>query len=368
MGIDRVEHFSADFGDARARFLRAAEKRRAVCFAYPIGPRGPHGEELCVDVAYVGPRDPGAVLVVSSGLHGVEGFAGSAIQHQLLTAQLDGLALPRAAGLLLVHALNPFGFATLRRVNEGNVDLNRNFLRHPDEHVPNPDYDHLYAAINPETLDDTAEQQALQALRAFVGEHGARRLQEVVSAGQYDHPRGMQFGGDREEASNRIARQIVREHVRGTRAAWVDVHTGLGAYGDFVMLTALGGENPAVRRGRAWYGAAAQSVSDGGAVATMCRGSSDLGLATEFDPACTVTFFAQEFGTYDPTRVFRAMRADNWLQFHGDADSERGRVIKAELREVFCPADPAWQRRVLDGGARVIQQACEGLASDRREE
>jgi len=368
MSLDPADHFSADFGEARARFLRAAERRGAVCCAYPIGLRGPRGEELCVDVAYVGPHEPDAVLVVSSGLHGVEGFAGSAIQHQLLTAQLDGLALPRAAGLLLVDALNPFGFAALRRVNESNVDLNRNFLRHPDEHVPSSDYDRLYAAINPETLDDTAEHQALEALRAFVSDHGARRLQEVVSAGQYDHPRGMQFGGHREEASNRIARQIVREQVRGTRVAWVDVHTGLGAYGDFVMLTALGAEDPAVRRGRAWYGAAAQSISGGEAVSPMCHGSSDLGLASEFDPACTVTFFAQEFGTYDPTRVFRAMRADNWLQFHGDPDSEQWRGIKAKLCEVFCPADPAWQGRVLDGGARVIQQACDGLASARRED
>jgi hypothetical protein len=99
----------------------------------------------------------------------------------------------------------------------------------------------------------------------------------------------------------------------------------------------------------------------------MCYGSSDLGLANEFQPDCAVTFFAQEFGTYDPARVFRAMRADNWLQFHGDADSEHGRVIKAELLEVFRPADPVWQRSVLDGGAHVIRQARDGLASDRRE-
>src|SRR5262245_56513525 len=182
MGEEPARHFSESYGLARERFLGAAERRGAVLSAYSIEADGPRGEELCVDVAYVGPPDPAAMLVVSSGLHGVEGFAGSAIQHQLLTAQLDGLALPRDTGLLLVHALNPFGFATLRRVNESNVDLNRNFLRHPDEHVPSPDYDLLYAAINPETLDDASEQQALEALRAFVGEHGARRLQEVVSA------------------------------------------------------------------------------------------------------------------------------------------------------------------------------------------
>src|SRR5262249_1170126 len=30
--------------------------------------------------------------------------------------------------LVLIHAINPFGFFALRRVNEDNVDLNRNFL------------------------------------------------------------------------------------------------------------------------------------------------------------------------------------------------------------------------------------------------
>ncbi len=191
-----------------------------------------------------------------------------------------------------------------------------------------------------------------------------RRLQEVVSSGQYRHPRGLQFGGNCEETSNRIARQIVRDHVRGTRVAWVDVHTGLGAYGDFVMLTALGPDDPAVRRGRAWFGAATQSIGSGEAVTPVCHGSADLGLAPEFHSDCTVTFLAQEFGTYDPTRVFQAMRADNWLQHYGDVESENGRAIKAELLEVFRPADPAWQRAVLDGGARVIGQARDGLAAD----
>jgi len=121
MSFEPADQFAADYRSARERFLRAAERRGAALSAYAIEPRGARGEELSVDVAYVGPREPGILLVVSSGLHGVEGFAGSAIQHQLLTAQLDDLALPRAAGLLLVHALNPFGFATLRRDVDPNA-------------------------------------------------------------------------------------------------------------------------------------------------------------------------------------------------------------------------------------------------------
>ncbi len=33
-------------------------------------------------------------------------------------------------GALLIHALNPYGFAWTRRVTEDNVDLNRNFVDH----------------------------------------------------------------------------------------------------------------------------------------------------------------------------------------------------------------------------------------------
>jgi hypothetical protein len=365
MSIDLVDHFSPAYAPARERFLRAAECRGGKLCSYPIGARGPHGEELAVDVAQVGPTDPESMLVVSSGLHGVEGFAGSAIQHQLLAAQLESLDLPRDTGVLLVHALNPYGFAWVRRVNESNVDLNRNFLRHPDEHVLSPDYDRLYSAINPAALDDDAEKASRAAFGAFVAEHGARRLQEVVSVGQYRHPRGMQFGGVTEEASNRIARRIVRERVRGRRVAWVDIHAGLGNYGDYVMLTALGAEEPGVRRGRAWYGDAVQIIDDGDAVTPRCNGSVDLGLSGEFAAECSPTFFAQEFGTYETTRVFRAMRADNWLQFHGDADSEQARAIKRELLEVFRPADAAWQRSVLAGGAHVLRQARDGLAAAR---
>ena len=95
----------------------------------------------------------------------------------------------------------------------------------------------------------------------------------------------------------------------------------------------------------------------------MCNGSADLGLFSEFARECAATFFFQEFGTYDTVRVFRAMRADNWLQHHGRAESEQAQTIKQELLEVFRPADAAWQRAILAGGARVLQQARDGLSA-----
>ena len=83
-------HFPADYAAARRRFLAAAEARGARIDTRPIPARGPRGEELALDVAYIGPAFPERLLVVSSGIHGVEGFAGSAIQHQLLRARRTG--------------------------------------------------------------------------------------------------------------------------------------------------------------------------------------------------------------------------------------------------------------------------------------
>lgn len=67
------------------------------------------------------------MLALQSATHGVEGFAGSACILDLLRT---GAAreLPPDTALLLVHAINPWGFAWIRRTTAEGVDLNRNFV------------------------------------------------------------------------------------------------------------------------------------------------------------------------------------------------------------------------------------------------
>ena len=126
--MDPLAAFSPDYATARARFRAAAEAKGWVLQALPIAAEGPRGIELTIDVARLGPENPRRVVVVSSGTHGVEGYFGSAVQLALLEGAWADVDLPDDTGLLLVHAVNPYGFAWNRRVNEDNVDLNRNFL------------------------------------------------------------------------------------------------------------------------------------------------------------------------------------------------------------------------------------------------
>src|SRR5690242_4650808 len=125
------QYFSPDFFTAQRRFREAVARRHGRLDTLKLDSRGPSGEELAIDIGWFGAANPKRVLVHTSGLHGVEGYAGSAIQLQWLA---DGLpALPHDAAIAVTHILNPYGYAWLRRFNEHNVDLNRNFRAPGDD-------------------------------------------------------------------------------------------------------------------------------------------------------------------------------------------------------------------------------------------
>lgn len=132
-------HFSSNYFEACQKF-RDFVRESAVGEAavYPSPARGPRGEELSTDVAWFGDRRATKVAVMVSAPHGVEGYCGS-------TAQIDWVAgrgyerLKSDEAVLLVHAINPYGFARDRRVTQEGCDLNRNFV---DFDAPLPQNEH----------------------------------------------------------------------------------------------------------------------------------------------------------------------------------------------------------------------------------
>src|SRR5579885_1502749 len=138
--------FSADYREAREKFLHAVGLVGGALRHYPNPLRGPAEEELATDAAWFGPSEAGKVLVTVSGTHGVEGFCGSGAQLDWLLG--PGTApLPPDTAMLFVHAINPHGFAWLRRVTEEGCDLNRNFIDFAKPLPANPGYDELADAL-----------------------------------------------------------------------------------------------------------------------------------------------------------------------------------------------------------------------------
>ena len=163
--------FSADYATARRKFVEAASAAGAVTESLAHPGKGPAGEALTMDVAWIGPAEAERVLVTCSGMHGVEGFCGSAGQIAWLASGLCR-DLPDGVAWLAVHAVNPYGFAWHRRTNEDNVDLNRNFIDHEAGHPENNGYQALASAICPPNLDSETMVASRKALEAYEAEHG----------------------------------------------------------------------------------------------------------------------------------------------------------------------------------------------------
>ncbi|MFL6130538.1 MAG: M14 family metallopeptidase [Mycobacteriales bacterium] len=349
---DQVLAAFGSYRAARADFLARAGALGARLHAY----RHPRLPELGTDVAVLGPRHPECVLLVVSGTHGVEGHAGSAIQRR----QLPELATA-GCGVVLVHALNPYGFEHDRRVNEDNVDVNRNFQPFPD--VPdNPDYRLVHRLLVPADWEGPAHRQAQQDLLAAVSALGLERIQTAVTGGQHEFADGLFFGGTAPTWSNRTLRRIVREHVAGARhVAYVDLHTGLGERAAGETIFRGGDDAGAFARAVAWYGPQVTSSEAGTSSSTPIGGNTARGVLGELPAGTVVTAITLEFGTREGIVVLAALQGDNWFaQAGGRADPRYARVREAML-DAFAPDDDGWRRQVLRRGAEVLRQARAGL-------
>ena len=128
--VNVTDCFSDSYVEARRRFLDTARSAGATITSYRHPLPGPDGEDIATDVARIGASGARNILAVGSGTHGVEGYCGSGVQAALMCEDIAS-DLPDDTALIFIHAINPWGFAWGRRVNEDNVDLNRNFLLHP---------------------------------------------------------------------------------------------------------------------------------------------------------------------------------------------------------------------------------------------
>ena len=132
--LEATSYYSADYFSARERFLTASSRLGLAHHALTIIAPSPNDERLTIDISIAGASKPKSAVVLTSGVHGVEGLFGSAVQSAFLEQLPLEWRPPHDAAVVLIHAVNPFGFAWRRRFNEDNVDLNRNFL------LPNEKY------------------------------------------------------------------------------------------------------------------------------------------------------------------------------------------------------------------------------------
>jgi len=362
--VDATRVFSDDYAAARERFRRAVEHAPWELESFLIAPLGPKGERLTIDVALAPSDDSDRCLVVSSGLHGVEGFLGSAIQLALLEQWTDRPKTRPRIRLVFLHGLNPYGFAWLRRCDEKNIDPNRNFAMEGYAYSGSPPgYAELDGLLNPKRSPSRWDGFPLNAMLA-VARYGVPTLKQTVPSGQYEFPQGLFFGGTEPSCTNEIVSRHLAHLLGGCRRiVHLDIHTGLGPWATPTLLidSPLNGRQQ--ERPPDWFGEGACDLSDSRGIAYAVRGS--LGRwCVNLDPQRHYLFATAEFGTYSPLRVLSGLRAENQAHHWGKSGDPATVRAKARLKELFCPKSNRWRQLALERGLQLVNRALSGLTSE----
>jgi hypothetical protein len=357
------DRFSASYAQARAKFAAAAEGRGLLLDVHELpGHRGSDGETLTMDVARLGGAEAAGVLLITSATHGIEGYCGSGCQIALLADDAFVAALRDASlAVVLVHAVNPYGFSHGRRVNEDNVDLNRNFRDFRAPLPENPAYDAIHSLLVPATWPPPAENEA--KIGAYIAQHGQRAWQAAVSTGQHAHVDGLFYGGVAPTWSNRTLRAVLRAHgARCRRLAWIDIHTGLGPRGHGEKIYAGRDGAADLDRAKRWWGEDITSIYDGSSTSAQVTGTATLAAYDEC-PQAEYSAIGLEYGTRPLPEVFNALRADHWRHNHPEASAEQRAAIGALMRAAFYDEAADWHETVYAQARGAAQRALQHLAA-----
>ena len=365
---DLSRYFSPTYQAGRGKFLAAcAEAGLDVRNHLHPSLKGPDGEDLSMDTVWIGPEDAERVLVFSCGTHGLEAAAGSATMLRWLDMGGPG-KVPPGMAILLIHAVNPYGWSWSHRGNEDGIDLNRNFVTDAPPYPANPAYGDLHPLLLETDVDEEGLKAFVKGFYALVASKGMNYALTGITSGQYDYPDGLSFGGNAPSWSCETLYAIARDYLRKARKILhIDWHTGIGAYGEphFILDEPRGSET--YNRLSGWWPEHAihcDDVVDG--VSITYNGLFVVGFRHEiaqFSPA-EVTNLTIEWGTYEVEAMLQALVMDNWLIHRaGDAGADRVNDIRAQLKERFYPLAEEWRRNVLAASETLYSQAIDNLAA-----
>lgn len=426
--------FSERYSEARQKFLKRAINIRGGNFESALSgfaiERGvPDFNSSTTDLVtdYLIMRGSKTkFLFYLSGTHGSEGFAGSGIQCAILDyLQMDKKTLDRYSEtavlrdevklaeedeslepviidesklpptIVMVHIVNPFGMHHNRRVNEDNIDINRNYLQEElfdmaTTRDPNfAGYLDLDFMMNPKGFPSrlTLVNDFFGHLRSAYAllRYGLEPIKKTLLAGNYFRQSGIAFGGLQQSASvqNLISLLEIVDVSQAEQVTLIDLHTGLGPSGTDTLLLLNPGKKVDISedefstyiedkfpgevdpREPSWRGGM-KAISGGAMQAGSAASGYDLTIGT-VDNYCQhflaphlvggskMLCITQEFGTVDTVTVGKSLIDENTAWHHGSEEEKalHGRRLKA----AFYVQNAKWMRSVVHRGLTLFKQA-----------
>ncbi len=361
-------YWKADYKSSRADFLKKAEVLSRTFTGTELKAiRVPSklADELFVDVFYIPAlKNTKNLIILSCGTHGIEGFAGSAIERMVMEKYLTKENLTQT-GILLIHANNPYGFNYLRRVTENNVDINRNCDVSPELFATENDgYSKLYSFINPDKPASLGscqnvffvERAILKILKATMPV-----LRQAVLQGQYQYPEGLYFGGKGFEPQVLALRPVLAKYAaKYDQLIQIDLHTGYGERGK-MHLFPNPAKSPEIK-------AATEKLYEGyqidwGNSKDFYTITGDFAnLVANVIPGKPIVPMTLEYGTMDSQKTMGSLRSiqnmilENQGFHHGYRNKRTERKVKEWALEMYSPSSPVWRTMVMEQSVKIMDQ------------
>lgn len=358
-------YFPKDYKSSKKRFYDKSNElskdyRDVVQGAIVVGK-----EKLTINYTYIpGQQNQKKLVIISSGNHGPESYAGAALQHQFMDKTLKTLD-QKETGVLLIHALNPWGFKHHRRGTENNVNLNRNYaLTKQIFSTPNDGYKKLKPLLERRVPIEKFEYPFISLLKKMLFESGVTQqsLTEAIGRGQYISKGGINFGGFDFETQTIDVIELLKKIVPlYSEIFHIDLHTGLGDKGVLHIMTPPKMNNSSLKRLDEIF----QSKKDEDNYEITPPGAKgfyeilgdykNIVSKVHPDKSAIIVGITAEFGTVGrgligKLKTVNRLILENQGHFAGYGNKDVKNEIQNDYLELFYPSDPSWRKDVLRKG------------------
>ena len=375
MKVAMVKLFSESYAESRSKFYASLEQVRlfwpeAEIRSYAIGKAE---DNLAVEVIAAPALDrQDKVILLTSGLHGIEGYIGTAVTGLFIDEFLKTLD-PANTGLFIVHAINPWGMWKRRRTNENNVDLNRNFIYvwEAADASLGCRYDRINSFLNPIN-------PLKMSSRAFFGARltykmlpmGAKNFKEVILMGQYLHPKGIYYGGRGYEASAQVMIDLFKELAASChRLLVLDMHSGYGPRYQMTIVNSINEPRDSLALQKA-FGYPLVAKTNPFEFYAMQGDMVDFFYKLVGKEFPELSFYGTsfEFGTLgeyplNKLRSLKTMIDENRLFHYGTLSPGAELKVREAFNELFIPQEQRWREKALQDARQALFGIlqCEGF-------
>lgn len=363
-----VKYFPKNYSESRERFLRQAIAI-ANCEIQNWKIPSAKDDDLYVDSAWLPPIEKNErLLVITSGIHGSETYAGSAVQSMFMDQILPTIDR-KNMGILIVHSMNPYGFKNHQRTTENKINLNRNFSVSGDLYkIKNSESVQLCKKYLPRVPVSTAQSSFKPS------DISMDKFTKITAPGQFDSPEYLEFGGAGPEPQTKKFIQLLQKLMpQFTTVVGLDLHTGLGHRGRLHLLD--GGNEKVVNKELfkklydpnkdSKYYTVTSSDAEGFYEVKGSINSAYGELAQSHQKVCALTM---EYGTLGHSPEQQLIALNDFLVDHqglnfGFANSEIEKQVKSKNFSRSYPDDDQWRTDILLAAKGLFECVLERINS-----